>query len=67
MILRNEEETIENDTENEPDNPEKPVDPSTAKPGEIIKTENNIKYTSDGEGNVIPVPVGFSYLEGLLL
>ena len=44
-------------TPSEPDNPEKPNTPA----GEIIKTENNIKYTSDGEGNVIPVPVGFSY------
>lgn len=30
--------------------------------GEIIKTENNINYVSDGEGNEIPVPVGFSYV-----
>ena len=48
-------------TPSEPDNPGKPVAPSTAKPGDIIKVENNIKYTSDGEGNVIPVPEGFTY------
>jgi len=30
--------------------------------GTIIKTENNINYTADGAGNIIPVPVGFSPL-----
>ena len=38
-----------------------PIDPETAKPGDIIKTEEGIKYTSDGEGNEIPVPETFTY------
>ncbi len=49
------------DTKN--DIPTIPIDPDTAQAGDIIKVENNIKYTSDGEGNVIPVPEGFSYAE----
>lgn len=32
--------------------------------GTIIKTQNNINYTADGGGNVIPVPVGFTPMTG---
>ena len=30
--------------------------------GEVVRIENNIKYTADGEGNEVPVPIGFSYI-----
>ena len=30
--------------------------------GTIIKNQNNINYTADGKGNIIPVPEGFSPL-----
>ncbi len=46
------------------DNNGSTIDPGvieTANAGDVLKTENNIKYTSDGQKNVIPVPVGFSY------
>jgi len=32
--------------------------------GKVAKVENGIQYVGDGIGNLIPVPVGFSYLEG---
>lgn len=32
--------------------------------GTIIKTQDNINYTADGVGNIIPVPVGFSPMTG---
>lgn len=32
--------------------------------GKIAKVENGVQYIGDGIGNIIPVPVGFSYLEG---
>jgi len=32
--------------------------------GKIAKVEEGVQYVGDGIGNLIPVPVGFSYLEG---
>jgi len=32
--------------------------------GKVAKVENGVQYVGDGVGNLIPVPVGFSYLEG---
>ena len=32
--------------------------------GIIVSTENRINQVSDGEGVTVPVPIGFSYLEG---
>ena len=33
-------------------------------PGKVAKTVDGVQYVGDGMGNLIPVPVGFSYLEG---
>lgn len=33
-------------------------------PGKVAKTLDGIQYVGDGIGNIIPVPVGFKYLEG---
>jgi len=32
--------------------------------GKVARVENGVQYVGDGVGNLIPVPVGFSYLEG---
>jgi len=32
--------------------------------GKVTRTQDGIQYVGDGVGNLIPVPVGFSYLEG---